>query len=228
MVNDIKASKSDYKLYLVTDRQLLDGKDIYRCIEEAILGGVTMLQLREKDISTADFYEMALKIKSISRKYHIPFIINDRLDVALAVDADGLHIGQDDMPLPVARRLFGFDKIIGVSATTLEEAVLAESQGADYLGIGAVFPTGTKNDAKLTGLAGLSRIRAVVNVPVVAIGGINARNASQVMTAGADGIAVISAILGKADVRAAAAGLCQLVTGRNESRDTSAKNCHRP
>ncbi len=220
--------KVDYILYLVTDRKLLNGRDTCDCIEEAVLGGVTMIQLREKEISTLELYETALKVKNIAGKYNIPFIVNDRLDIALSVDAEGLHIGQEDLPLPVARCLLGPDRIIGVSVSTVEEALLAQSQGADYLGVGAIFPTETKSDAKYPGLAGLCRIRAAVNIPVVAIGGINETNAPQVMAAGADGVAVVSAILGQPDIRGASLRLYQLITGHNESGDSSAENRYRP
>lgn len=194
----------DYKLYLVTDRGLLGGKDLCTCIEEAILGGTTVIQLREKDISTLDFYEEALKIKAVTKKYNVPLIINDRLDIALAIDADGLHIGQQDMPLIVARKLLGEDKIIGVSAVNLQQALLAEKEGADYLGVGAVFPTTTKTDADYVPLSELKNIKESVKIPVVAIGGINETNARLAMETGIDGISVVSAILGKEDVRKAA------------------------
>ena len=201
----------DYKLYLVTDRGLLGGKDLCSSIEEAILGGTTVIQLREKAISTMDFYEEALKIKAVTKKYNVPLIINDRLDIALAIDADGLHIGQDDMPLTVARKLFGEHKIIGVSASNLQQALLAEKDGADYLGVGAVFPTTTKDDADYVPLSELKSIKAAVKIPVVAIGGINESNARQAMETGIDGISVVSAILGKKNVREASENLLKVL-----------------
>jgi thiamine-phosphate pyrophosphorylase len=194
----------NYKLYLVTDREVLGDKDLYRSIEEAILGGVTMVQLREKDISTLDFYKEALKVKEITTKHNVPLIINDRLDIAQAVDAEGLHIGQKDMPLTIARKLLGPDKIIGVSASTVELAVLAEKEGADYLGVGAVFPTSTKDDAETVEHSEVRRIKETVKIPVVAIGGINEVNVRIIRETGVHGVAVISAILGKDDVRKAA------------------------
>lgn len=193
----------DYKLYLVTDRDILGDRDLAVAIEQSIIGGATVIQLREKDISTKDFYEIALKIKEVTTKYKVPLIINDRLDIALAIDADGLHIGQADMPLAIARKYFGEDKIIGVSATTMEQALKAQSEGADYLGVGAVFPTTTKNDAEYVPLPLLKEIKEIVKIPVVAIGGISEANAALAMATGIDGISVVSAILGKVDIRKA-------------------------
>lgn len=199
--------QKNYRLYLVTDRDCLGIRDLGQSIEEAIRGGVTLIQLREKHASSREFFEIALRVKEITTRYQIPLIINDRLDIALAIDADGLHIGQDDLPLPLARKLFGDGKIIGVSAHSLEEALLAEQHGADYLGVGAVYPTATKADANAVTLDQLTEIKNSVNIPVVAIGGIHEKNAREVMTTGIDGIAVVSAILGKDDVQKAARAL---------------------
>lgn len=201
----------DYSLYLVTDRRLVGGKDFYRSLEEALAGGVTLLQLREKEASSAEFYQIALKVKEICGRYDVPLIINDRLDIALAVDAEGLHVGQQDLPLSVARRLLGRNKLIGVSATTLAEAQLAEVGGADYLGIGAMYPTGTKQDARAVSLAELTAIRQNATIPVVAIGGIGTANVTEVMGTGIAGVSVVSAILAQDDVRTAAAQLLQLI-----------------
>lgn len=206
----MKKNKLDCALYLVTDRELLRGRDLCTCVEEAILGGVSLVQLREKELSTRDFYQTAQQIKVITDKYQVPLIINDRLDIALAIDADGLHIGQDDMPLTVARRLMGEDKIIGVSARTLTEALAAEQEGADYLGVGAVFATSTKKDANIVALSRLAEIKKAVSIPVVAIGGIGTENAKLVIETGVDGISVVSAILGKSDIRQAASNLFSL------------------
>lgn len=200
----------NYKLYLVTDREVLGNKDLYKSIEEAILGGVTLVQLREKEISTLDFYKEALKIKEITDKYKVPLIINDRLDIAAAIDAEGLHIGQEDMPLKIARRLLGNNKIIGVSASTVELALEAEKDGADYIGVGAVFSTFTKNDAKPAAISELKKIKEAVKIPVVAIGGINESNAALLRDTSIDGISVISAILGKDDVKKAAEKLLEI------------------
>ena len=202
-----------YRLYLVSDRDLLKGRDLCLCIEAAIEGGVTMVQLREKAVSSREFYETAKRVKMVTDHYKIPFIINDRLDMALAVDADGLHLGQEDLPLMTARRLYGSKKIIGVSVCTVSEALLARAQGADYLGVGAIFTTPTKKDAQPVTLATLKAIKESVDIPVVAIGGIGCENVGSVMKAGVDGVAVISAILQAEDCRAAAAQLInKLVT----------------
>ena len=201
--------KSDinYLLYLVTDRGLLGGKELVKTVEQAIQGGVTLVQLREKDLSSLEFFQTALEVKAVTEKYNVPLIINDRADIALAVDAAGLHIGQDDLPLTAARKLLGPDKIIGVSTATLEEALLAQNQGADYLGVGAIFPTNTKGDADSVSLADLKAIKAQVHIPVVAIGGINGSNLQAVMATGVDGAAVVSAIVAAEDPKAASVKL---------------------
>lgn len=201
----------DYRLYLVTDRDLVGGKDFLESIEQAILGGVTFLQLREKTLSSRQFYLVARKVKEIAMRYRIPFVINDRLDIAIAVDADGLHVGQSDLPVEVARKILGPQKIIGVSAATVNEAIEAEKGGADYLGVGAIFPTGTKSDARSVGLTQLREIRQSVNIPVVAIGGINEENTACVMNTGIEGISVVSAILAKDDPRLAAQHLLRII-----------------
>ncbi len=205
--------KCDVSLYLVTDSGLCPRGQLPQVVEQALQGGVTMVQVREKDCSSRVFYETALRVQEVARRYGVPLIINDRLDVALAVDADGLHIGQSDLPACVARRLLGEGKLLGVSAGTLEEARQAVADGADYLGVGAVFPTGTKEDADAVGVDGLRRICAEVNVPVVAIGGLKADNLSQLAGTGADGIAVVSAIVGQRNPRAAAQNLHRALEG---------------
>lgn len=197
----------DYKLYLVTDRDMLKNRDIFSAVEMAIKGGVTLIQLREKDISTEEFYKIALKLKEITSKYNVSLIINDRLDIALAIDVDGVHVGQQDMPAAVARKIIGNHKILGVSAATVEEAKKAEKDGADYVGIGAIFPTSTKDDARAVNINELIKIKKALNIPVVAIGGISEKNIEFLAPAKIDGVAVISAILGKEDVKAASEGL---------------------
>lgn len=194
----------DYKLYLVTDRDILAGRNLESAVEEAIQGGVTLVQLREKDITSLEFYNMALRIKRITSQYNIPLIINDRLDIALAVDAEGVHLGQRDIPCVIARKIIGENKIVGVSASTLEEAKKAEKDGADYIGVGAVFPTSTKQDARDVSIDLLKEIKQSVAIPVVAIGGINEDNVSLLKDTNIDGIAVVSAILGKKDIKSAA------------------------
>lgn len=203
-------NKINYKLYLVSDRYMLNGKDLIQSLEEAILGGVTMLQLRDKDNSTLDFYKEAIKVKQLTRKYNIPYIINDRLDIAMAVDADGAHLGQDDMPLSVARKLLGPDKIIGISVQNIDEALKAQEGGADYIGVGAIFDTSTKKDAHSVKITTLDGIKKAVNIPVVAIGGINYLNAMEVIGMGIEGIAVISAILGEKNIKDASEKLMSL------------------
>ena len=170
-------NKIDLSLYLVTDNSD-DVEKFLNTIEEGIKGGVTVVQIREKTAETLDFYELALKVKEITTRYNVPLIINDRVDVALAIDADGVHVGQSDLPCDVTRKLIGKDKILGVSAATIEEAKKAERDGADYIGTGAVFPTATKDDAPSITKEDLKEIVESINIPVVAIGGINLDNAS--------------------------------------------------
>lgn len=194
----------DYKLYLVTDRNILKNTDICTAVEDAIKGGVTVVQIREKDIKTLDFYNVAKKIKDVTDKYNIPLIINDRIDIALAINTDGVHLGQDDMPCSIARRILGKDKIIGISASTLEEALKAEKDGADYIGVGAIFSTNTKKDADDVSIETLKEIKRKVSIPVVAIGGINRENVTLLKETNIDGVAVISDILGTEDIYASA------------------------
>lgn len=201
----------NYSLYLVTERSLLQNIELEQAVEEAILGGTTLVQLREKNISTMEFYKIAVNIKKITDQYNVPLIIDDRLDIALAVDAAGIHVGQSDMPCDIARKLVGKDKIVGVSAGSVEEALKAQKDGADYLGVGAVFPTGTKKDATDVSIETLKEIVEKVNIPVVAIGGVSADNVDKLADTGIDGISVISAILGKKDVRKAAKELKEAV-----------------
>jgi thiamine-phosphate pyrophosphorylase len=184
----------DLSLYLVTDKSD-DVEKFLKTIEEGIKGGVSVVQIREKTADTLDFYNLSLKVKEITKKYNVPLIINDRVDVALAIDADGVHVGQSDMPCEVTRKLVGPDKIVGVSAATIEEAKKAEKDGADYIGTGAVFPTATKDDAPKITKKDLKEIADSINIPVVAIGGINLDNASQLTDTGIKGLSVVSAIM---------------------------------
>jgi thiamine-phosphate pyrophosphorylase len=181
-------------LYLVTDKSD-DVEKFLKTIEEAIQGGVSVVQIREKTADTLDFYNLALKVKEITEKYDVPLIINDRVDIALAVDADGVHVGQSDMPCDVTRKLIGEDKILGVSAATIPEAKKAERDGADYIGTGAVFPTATKDDAPKVTKEELKEIVESINIPVVAIGGINQDNANELLDTGIAGLSVVSAIM---------------------------------
>ncbi len=187
-------NKIDLSLYLVTDNSDNEEKFL-NTIEEAIKGGVSVVQIREKTADTLDFYNLALKVKEITTNYNIPLIINDRVDVALAIDADGVHVGQSDMPCDVTRKLIGPDKILGVSAATIDEAKKAKSDGADYIGTGAVFPTSTKDDAPSVTKQELKEIVESINIPVVAIGGINLENASELIDTGIAGLSVVSAIM---------------------------------
>lgn len=193
-------SNIDYKLYLVTDRNILKNTNICKAVEEAIKGGVTVVQIREKNIKTLEFYDVAKKIKKVTDKYNIPLIINDRIDIALAINSHGVHLGQDDMPCSVARKILGNDKIIGISASTLEEALKAEKDGADYIGVGAIFKTNTKKDADDVSIEQLKEIKNKVSIPVVAIGGIKSDNLTLLRGTNIDGVAVISDILGKDDI----------------------------
>ncbi|MCX7950711.1 MAG: thiamine phosphate synthase [Clostridiales bacterium] len=192
----------DYSLYLVTDRNILGNRDFIRCVEDAIKGGVTVVQLREKQTSSLEFYEIALRLKELTKKYNIPLIINDRVDIALAIDADGVHVGQEDLPAIKVRKLIGDEKILGVSVTNLEEAYRAIEDGADYIGVGAIFPTDTKKDAANVGLKKLREIKNEVDCKIVAIGGINQDNVYKLKEL-CDGVAVISAILGKDNIEEA-------------------------
>ena len=184
----------DLSLYLVTDKSD-DVEKFLNTIEEAIKGGVTVVQIREKTADTLDFYNLALKVKGITTKYNVPLIINDRVDIALAIDADGVHVGQSDMPCDVTRRLIGEDKILGVSASTVDEAQKAEKDGADYIGTGAVFPTATKDDAPSVTKEELKEVVDSIEIPVVAIGGINLENAHKLVDTGIAGLSVVSAIM---------------------------------
>ena len=194
----------DYTLYLCTDRGLMSTPTLEEAVEAAIRGGVTLVQLREKDCSSGEFYRTAVSIKKITDAAGIPLIINDRLDIALAVDAAGLHIGQTDLPAQVARRILGPDKILGVSTATLQEAQKAQADGADYIGVGAMFATGTKKNARSVTMEGLAEIRRGVDIPIVVIGGVNEKNCAQFNGTGIDGLAIVSAIIAKPDIEAAA------------------------
>lgn len=201
----------DYGLYLVTDRGMAGARSLATIVAEAVAGGASVVQYREKTGAPRSMIEGARALRAILPS-HVPLIVNDRLDVALACGADGVHVGQDDIPCIEVRRIGGPDLIVGVSVSTVEEAARAEREGADYLGISPVFATPTKTDTPAaTGLDGLRLIRAAVRLPLVAIGGIHAGNAEQVMRAGADGVAVVSAIMAAADPRAAAAALAAAV-----------------
>jgi len=208
--------KIDYTLYLVTDRDLMTADSIEECVRQAISGGCTVIQLREKTASSYEFYDTALRLRKVTASLGVPLIINDRADIALAVDADGVHVGQKDLPYEVVRRIIGPDKIVGVSTHTLKQAKLAEKMGADYIGVGAMFATGTKSDATPAGVDVLRNIRKEVNIPMVAIGGISKNNVSLLTDTGVDGIAVVSAVVAEHDIAGAARELkALLIKGEN-------------
>lgn len=203
---------TNYSLYLITDSGLSRGRNATQIVEAAVRGGVTMVQYREKRASTKQMIQEASELRDICGALHVTFIVNDRVDVALAVDADGVHVGQDDMPAALARRLLGGGRILGVSVENTEQAIRAVSQGADYLGASPVFSTPTKPDtAPPLGIDGLHRIAGVVAIPVVAIGGVNTANAATLIGAGAAGVAVVSAIVLADDVESAARTLRRIV-----------------
>ena len=201
--------KVDYTLYLVAEERLIrdSSLSIETAVEEAILGGVTLVQLREKESSALEFYNLSIKVKNITDKYNIPLIINDRLDIMLATDAAGVHLGQDDMPVAAARRLVGKDKIIGASARTTKEAIRAEEDGASYIGAGSVFNTITKKDAKRISMEELKDMTSAVSIPVIAIGGVKKDNIEMLKDTGIKGIAVVSAILSEKNIKKAAEDL---------------------
>ena len=189
------------KIYLVTDEKSCKGKDFYSCIEEAIESGVKIVQLREKNLSSKDFYEKALKVKEICKNYEVLFIINDRLDIAQAVEADGVHLGQSDMPIEKAREILKDKFLIGATARNIEEAKKAELLGADYIGSGAIFGTSTKDNAKKLEIEDLKKIVNSVKIPVFAIGGININNVSMLKNIGLQGVCSVSGILSEIDCK---------------------------
>ena len=194
-------------LYAVTDRHWLGNRTLYDVVRESLEGGVTFLQLREKDLDDENFYKEAVRLQEMAREYGVPFVVNDNVEIAVRMDADGVHVGQDDMEAGDVRALIGPDKILGVSAQTVEQAVLAEKRGADYLGVGAVFPTGSKDDAVEVSHETLKAICEAVSIPVVAIGGITVNNTPELAGSGICGIAVISAIYGQKDIYQATVSL---------------------
>lgn len=197
----------DYTLYLVTDREIMSTEKLETAVEQAILGGCTVIQLREKNCSSLEFFEIAISIKEITDRYQIPLIINDRIDIALAVDASGVHIGQSDMPARIVRKLIGNNKILGVSASNFEEAMKAYKDDADYLGVGAMFITDTKTDARFTSMDELAQIRKHIPLPIVVIGGINKTTIPNFKGIDVNGFAVVSAIISQPDIKVAAQNL---------------------
>ncbi|MBT8363800.1 MAG: thiamine phosphate synthase [Deltaproteobacteria bacterium] len=216
----MKLKNIDYSLYLVTDRGLARGRSTLEIVKAAVQGGVTCVQLRDKECSTLDFIEQARTVKDFLKARGVPLVINDRVDVALAVEADGVHLGQTDMPLEIAKKILGSSMFIGISAESLEDALEAEKGGADYLGVSPIYATPTKTDtAPALGLEGLRDIRKAVNIPLVGIGGLNPGNAPAVIRNGADGVAVVSAIVAADDPGQAAAELKRII-------DEAKTKCH--
>lgn len=199
----MKFAKEDLLLYAVTDRHWLKDETLENQVEKALQGGATFLQLREKRLDDDIFLAEAKEIQKLCKKYQVPFVINDNVDIALAIDADGVHVGQSDMEALDVRKRLGPDKIIGVSAQNVQQALLAQKHGADYLGVGAVFPTGSKDDAEDVSFETLKAICQAVDIPVIAIGGITKENVSELKGSGICGIAVISAIFAQKDIKAA-------------------------
>lgn len=210
----MKFDSSSLLLYAVTDRHWLNGRRLAEDVEQALLGGACFVQLREKDDMAMDYDDLrkeAEEIQALCRKYKVPFVIDDEVALALEIDADGVHVGQEDMEAGKVRKLLGPDKILGVSAQTVEEAVLAEKRGADYLGVGAVFPTGSKADAIEVSRDTLKAICEAVSIPVVAIGGITRDNVTELRGSGIVGAAVISAVFAQSDIRKASEDLKQQI-----------------
>ena len=208
---NMKLDKKSMQLYVVTDRGFLKGETLYEQVEKALKGGATFVQLREKDRDAESILAEARQLKVLCAKYHVPFIINDSVKIAMEADADGVHLGQEDMGVLEARKILGEDKIIGVTAKTIEQAVRAQEQGADYLGVGAVFASPTKTNAIRISKEQLREICEQVSIPVVAIGGITADNMMELKGSGIDGVAVVSAIFASDDIEKAARDLKEKV-----------------
>ena len=207
--------KPDYSLYLVTDRMRMSTRTLGEAVEQAAAGGCTVVQLREKEIPSLDFYVLASEMKKITDSYGIPLIINDRIDIAMAVGAAGVHIGQKDIPVDIARKVIGKEMLLGVSAGSAAEAVNAVKAGADYLGVGAMFPTETKPDAGFVSMEELGRIRKAVDIPIVVFGGIGRENAKLFKPMGIDGLAVVSAVIAESDIKKSASTLRSLFLGKD-------------
>lgn len=206
----MKLDRKDMLLYLVTDRTWLKDKTLTEVVESVLKNKATFVQLREKDLDYKNFKELAIEVKKVTDRYKVPFVINDNIDIAMEVDADGVHVGQEDLEVTKAREILGEDKILGVSVTNVEQAIEAEKSGADYLGAGSVFPTTSKLDAIDVELEEIKKITKAVNIPVVGIGGINENNIHLLKGSGLDGIAVISAILAKENIEEATSNLYKL------------------
>jgi thiamine-phosphate pyrophosphorylase len=209
---------ADWGLYLVTGEELSAGRTTAEVVDAAIEGGASVVQLREKAQHARRRYEIGREVRALTAEAGVDFVVNDRIDLAMALDADGVHLGQEDLPVSVARELLGEDAIVGCSVSTVDEARTAAADGADYLGVGTVFPTGSKDvrDERVIGVDGVRSIREAVDLPLVAIGGIDATNAGRVVEAGADAVAVISAVTQAPDVASAAGELAAAVEAASE------------
>ncbi|WP_423363615.1 thiamine phosphate synthase [Mycoplasma sp. P36-A1] len=203
-------SNINYSLYLVTDSKIMSVTKLEDAVEQAIQGGCSIIQLREKNLDSLEFYNQAMKIKKVCLKYQIPLIINDRVDIALAIDADGIHVGQKDLNAKIVRKLIGKNKILGISVSNLKEAKQAEIDKADYVGVGAVFTTKTKDDASNVSIETLINIKKNLKIPVVAIGGINEQTIDKLRNTNIDGVAIVSAIIGKKNIKQAAKNIKEL------------------
>lgn len=201
---NMKCNKEDLLLYAVTDRSWLDGDTLYHQVEHALEGGVTFVQLREKELEEEQFFREAKELRELCRRYRVPFVVNDHVEIAVRADADGIHVGQSDMEAGDVRKRLGPDKIIGVSVENVEQALLAQKRGADYLGVGAVFHTDSKADASAVSLETLRAVCEAVEIPVIAIGGIGEENVMELAGSGICGVAVISAIFAQPDLKTAA------------------------
>ncbi|MBN1469044.1 MAG: thiamine phosphate synthase [Fusobacteriaceae bacterium] len=208
----MKLNSKDLFLYAVTDRKWTGKKTLFEQVEESIKGGVTFVQIREKELEYKLFLDEAIKMKDLCKKYDIPFVVNDNVDIAIKSNADGVHVGQEDMEASNVREMIGKDKILGVSVQTLEQAIEAEKKGANYLGVGAIFPTNSKDNAVKVSIETLSLICKSVNIPVVAIGGINKANINQLKNTGISGIALISAIFANDDIKYATRELKEILS----------------
>lgn len=203
-------------LYVITDEKLLEGKDIVKAVEEAILGGADVIQYRAKNKSSREMYQEAVQIKKLCGKYNKPLIINDRVDIALSVDADGVHVGQEDLDVEVVRRLIGFDKIVGLSTKNLKQVEEANRLPVDYIGFGSIFPTETKKDAKVSGLDQLKKAVELSIQPVVAVGGINEQNIQSVLDTGCENVAVVSAVFRNKNIKQNTKRLKEIINKKNK------------
>ena len=224
MERKTNADRKNLQLYAITDRHWLNGRTLYSVVKESLEGGVTFLQLREKELDEEHFLEEARELQKLCREYQVPFVINDNVDIAVAINADGVHVGQSDMEAGDVRAKLGPDKIIGVTAKTVEQAVLAQERGADYLGVGAVFHTDSKADAKEISFDTLKDICKAVSIPVIAIGGITEENVKELAGTGICGVAVISAIYARSDIKKAAENLKNEICRMLAAETTEEKN----